>query len=223
MNFMNPEPQTSNLERRTRGPWVVRCVFGLLATGTVLAASSGAQQTNGTSTNATNSTVASDSYPTLNSFNIIQQNNIFDPFRRHITTGGPRVAKPAVDAFALTGTMSYSKGRFAFFNGTSSQYSKVLEVGGSIAGYTVKEITPTNVTLTAKDKDFQMPVGQQLRNERGTWRMSGQTIEQLIASQTNGDETEPTAAESTAPPAGANAQMSDVLKRLMQAREQELK
>ena len=66
----------------------------------------------------------------FDAFRIITDRNIFDPNRRP-----PRVNReappPAVDSFTLTGTMSYQKGFFAVFDGTSSDYHKVLEPGGT--------------------------------------------------------------------------------------------
>jgi len=116
--------------------------------------------------------------------------------------------------------MSYAKGRFAFFNGTSSDYDKVLGVGGNIAGYTVKEITATNVTLAANGKDFKMPVGRQVRKQNGNWQM-GRPVE-ITNDETNSEDAEATA-DSSAVPVGANAQVNEVLKRLMEAKAQELK
>jgi hypothetical protein len=201
---MNIEPRTS-IGQRTRGAWW--SVLGGLALGLVL--SSVAQ------TNSTNSAASKDPWPAIDTFNIIQRNNIFDPNRRpyFTPTNGGRVRQP-INAFALKGTMSYSKGRFAFFDGTSSEYNKVLGVGGVIAGYTVKDITTTNVTLSASGKDFKMLVGKQVRNSGGKWQM-GKPVE----TDENGEET----ADSQTPPAGANAQMSEILKRLMEAKAQELK
>jgi len=187
-----------------------------------MALSTGAQTNtnNTTATNIataakTNTVAAESSVPPLYSFKVIGDNNIFDPFRRpRIIRDQPAVSRRA-DAFGLTGTMSYPKGRFAFFNGSSQDYYKVLEVGGNIAGYTVKDIT-------AKGKDFEMAVGKQLRKENGNWHMLGQPYEEL-PSDTNSDDTTAASADASKAPEGANPQMSDILKRLMQAREQELK
>ena len=74
--------------------------------------------------------------------------------------------------------------------------------------------------LSANGKDFRMPVGRQVRKRNGNWQM-GAPIE-TPTDETNGDETAATA-DSSAPPAAANAQMSEVLQRLMKAREQEMK
>jgi hypothetical protein len=118
--------------------------------------------------------------------------------------------------------MSYEKGKFAFFDGASSQYKKVLEPGGTIAGYTVKNVTPKAVTLAANGKEFDMPVGTQMRNEgENGWRLSSHMDlpSDSSTSQTSGA----VAAQPSAPPTGATPEMSDVLKRLMQQREQESK
>src|SRR5689334_21617853 len=166
---MNIEHRTSNAERGTCASWLVRTALGVLAAGMVLSVSYGAQETN--------------NYPNFNAFSIIQQRNIFDPKRTGYIPQGREVRRgPRVDAFALVGTMSYAKGQFAFFDGSSSQYKKVLEPGGTIAGYTVKEITQTNVTLAANGKEFGMPVGSQMRNEgQNKWQLAGHVIEETNA------------------------------------------
>jgi hypothetical protein len=118
--------------------------------------------------------------------------------------------------------MSYAKGKFAFFDGTTDDYNKVLGVGGNIAGYTVKDITQDDVTLAANGKDFKLLVGRQVRKQNGNWQM-GRPIE-ATNDDTNVDQTEGTTSDDpSALPATANAQMSEVLKRLMAAKEQELK
>jgi hypothetical protein len=209
---MNLKPRTINLDHGGKprvSAWL--SALGVLAIG--LALSSYAQ----TKTNA----AANESpWPALESFNIIERNNIFDPNRRPPPPRGQTRTRTPLEAFALTGTMSYEKGRFAFFNGTSSAYDKVLAVGGNIAGYTVKEITSTNVTLAANGKDFKMPVGRQVRKQNGNWQM-GRPVE-ITNDETNSEEAEATG-NSSAAPVGANAQMNEILKRLMEAKAQELK
>src|SRR5579864_933699 len=74
-----------------------------------------------------------DAATSYDSFNLIWRRNIFDPNRRGIKPWQPQ-PHSKVDAFALVGTMSYSKGKFAFFDGTSPDYKKVLEPGATIAG-----------------------------------------------------------------------------------------
>jgi hypothetical protein len=120
--------------------------------------------------------------------------------------------------------MSYTKGKFAFFDGSNSQYKKVLEPGSTIAGYTVKDIAGTAVTLAANGKEFQMKVGTQLRSEGDNkWQLSDRT-EEPTNTETNGESgPETSTSTSSAPPAASSPEMSEVLKRLMQNRQQELK
>src|SRR5262245_16650 len=63
-------------------------------------------------------------------FKIITDRNIFNPQRHARVNGQERkeANRPAtVDSFSLVGTMSYAKGTFAFFDGSSSEYRKVLK------------------------------------------------------------------------------------------------
>lgn len=208
---MNTEHRTLNTEHRTRGAG--RFMLGALSVVIVGLVLGSVAQTNTPKSSATENT-----WPTFQTFNIIERNNIFDPNRYPVRTGPPRTNRQPTQAFALTGTMSYPKGWFAVFNGTGYDYQKVLGVGGVIAGYTVTDITLTNVTLAANGKSFRMPVGKQVRNSNGKWQI-GQPTESTN-DETSSDET---TADSSAVPTGANAQMSEILKRLMEAKAQELK
>jgi hypothetical protein len=209
MNFMNIQHSTFNIQHRRRGLWFVRSLAGLFAAGMALSVSSGAQETN--------------SYPPLNSFQIIGTKNIFNPNRYRQDNRTNETVRSRVDAFALVGTMSYSKGKFAFFDGSNTQYKKVLEPGGNIAGYTVKDITQTNVTLSANGKDFGMPIASQMRKQADNkWQLSGHIIEEVAADQTNGETNGESAAVESSTPSGGSPEMSDVLKKMAERRKQEL-
>jgi hypothetical protein len=105
--------------------------------------------------------------PSFDSFGVISTSNIFDPNRRRIPLTPPTNSHTD-DTFALVGTMSYSKGKFAFFDGTKPDYKKVLETGATIAGYTVTDITSKDITLAAKRTNFAIVVGTQMRIRNGT-------------------------------------------------------
>ena len=108
-------------------------------------------------------------------FTVIPERNIFDPNRRPVTRFQPRT-NTVVYWFALTGTMKYEKGLFAVFDGTSSDYHKVLETGGKIATYTVHEITHDCVKLTSGTNELELKVGMQMRrNTDGSWSMAEQS------------------------------------------------
>jgi hypothetical protein len=108
-------------------------------------------------------------------FQLIGQRNIFDPNRvpRVRTT---RSAPHVVDSFALVGTMSYPKGRFAFFDGSSPDFRKVLQLDGSIADFKVAAITPKTVTLLSGTNETILPLGIQMRrDDDGHWIVSADT------------------------------------------------
>lgn len=81
----------------------------------------------------TNASSAANSVP---SYRFIAQRSIFNP-NRYAGSGEGRLLNPqrvaAAPGFALVGTMLYERGAFAFFNGTDSQYKKVLQASGVIA------------------------------------------------------------------------------------------
>jgi len=143
-------------------------------------------------------------------FKIISERNIFDPNRSPRRGGGPPVRAKTVESVTLVGIMSYGKGDFAFFNGTSSDYKKVLKPSDTIAGYKVASISANSVKLASGEKQVELKIGSQLRREdEGEWKLSSPPETYSAASATSS--------------AGAvsDGSESEVLKRLMQRREQE--
>ena len=61
--------------------------------------------------------------------------------------------------------MTYEKGTFAFFDGTSSEYKKALKLADAIAGYKVTNIAPNGVKLASGTNELDLSVGAQLRRE----------------------------------------------------------
>jgi hypothetical protein len=106
---------------------------------------------------------------------LINDRNIFNGFRRPGETNvvGPQKIIRA-ENFDLTGTISYEKGTFAFFSGSQpDKYSKVLKVGGTIAGYKVIEIGHNSAKLEAGGQQFEMKVGMRMKRENlGPWSMT---------------------------------------------------
>jgi len=151
-------------------------------------------------------------------FKVIVDRNIFDPNR--YPRKGPFVRPPpkSVDYVSLVGTMSYEKGTFAFFDGTSSDYKKALKLSDSIAGYKVTNITPNAVKLASGTNEIDLSVGAQLRREEdGPWRLSGQVVSFSATPTSTG--TNGSASTSTGPGATSGGAESDIIKRLMQKRE----
>lgn len=163
----------------------------------------------------------------------ITDRNIFDPNRqphytstRTRTVSRPRTHSASAPAFTLVGTMSYEKGIFAFFSGNSEDLKKALMVSGKIADYTVTDIDYGRVTLesTNKTEKLELKVGDVVREENGTWQFSGQG-EVAAGSSATGSSARSSAESSSSggdngAPASASAP-NDILKKLMEKREQE--
>ena len=153
----------------------------------------------------------------LESFRIIWERNIFNPnrspynrFTRTETRREPG-RRRRIESFALVGTMSYEKGRFAFFEGSISQYQKVLEASNTIGDYTISEITTSHVKLQGTNgQAIEMPVGMQMkREEEGEW---------MLSERAETPETVRTSLSTTSSSSGGS---SEALKRLLERREQE--
>jgi hypothetical protein len=160
----------------------------------------------------------------------ITQRNIFDPSRLPRSSSARSTYRPkvsrSVPAFTLVGTMRYEKGMFVFFDGNNSDLRKVLyeSDSNSIAGYTVTEITLTGVKLQTADKKqtFQLKVGDTMRLEGKEWQLAarGASLAGTMESTTPAAEGSSPDAGSTPASAGAP---NDILKKLMEQREKELK
>ena len=148
--------------------------------------------------------------PDYSTFKLILERNIFDPNRVHRGPGSqPRPR--TVDSLTLVGIMSYEKGTFAFFDGSSSEYKKAVKLSDTIAGHKITRIEPNAVILSAGTNQVELRVGMRLhREEGGDWIVSAQQESYAAASST------PTA--SSAAPGSAD---NDVLERLRKKREQE--
>lgn len=205
---MNPMPSTQNIFRQKRGPgrpgWLRLLLALMLADGFGAVA----QQTNAP---------AGNDYA---SFRVIAERNIFDPNRYpHTTQSVRRTVNNRAPAFSLVGTMTYKRGMLAFFDGTDSDSRKVLATNGIINGYTVAEITLRGVRLESAGKSVEMRVGAQMRQEgKGEWQLAG-AGELPASTVTDGS----SASEAPAAAVDPSLEGNDVLKKLMQQREQELK
>jgi hypothetical protein len=81
-------------------------------------------------------------------------------------------SKPTFDSLVLTGTMSYEKGRFAFFDGSNPYLRRVLKVGETIGSCVLTEIAFEQVKLKAGELELELPVGRcLLREKAGQWKL----------------------------------------------------
>jgi hypothetical protein len=209
MNIQSPVRTMKAARQKTIMPWIA-CF--ILAAGLFAQAQS---------TNDSSSTTSAD----YSDFQVIVQRNIFNPSRFPSYRSGYRPPERGAPTFSLAGTMSYRKGMYAFFSGTSPEYQKALQQGGMIAGYTVTNIDFAGVHLQNAGKEVHMTVGSAMRQEGGGWVLSmpGQWNESPVTdtgSESSAATSPGTGATSTDTlPSGGAA--SDVLKRLMELRKQQ--
>ena len=156
-------------------------------------------------------------------FKIIVDRNIFDPNRAPHREKPPQVVSrsKSFDSLTLVGIMSYEKGTFAFFDGTSSEYKKALKLTDSIAGYKVTNIAPNAVKLASGTNEVELSVGAQLRREEnGPWLLAGHSAS-YVSTPSSTFTSGAAAATTTNSDAATGGADSDIIKKLMQRREKE--
>jgi hypothetical protein len=164
------------------------------------------QANSATSMDSTNSSSSLD----YSAFRLITERNIFDPNRMPHSQARPQ--PKVVESFTLVGTMAYEKGDFAFFDGNSEEYKKVLKPSDTIAGYKIQSILPDSIKLVTDTNHIDLAVGGQLRRQDdGTWTQIAAAAAYSAPPTDSGSTTDSV-------PAGPD---SDILKRLMQRREKE--
>jgi len=149
------------------------------------------------------------------SFKLIADRNIFSPTRTARSAGGGGAQRQAkVDSFSLVGVLRSDKGAFAFFDGSSSDFRKVLKADDSIAGYKVKEIATDHVEIEAGGKQTELRVGTQMRRQdEGDWQVASQL--ETYTAPTN-------ASSSSEDSDSGTGDASDLIKRLREKREKEM-
>ena len=125
----------------------------------------------------------------------ISDRNIFNPARyaRNPTAVRvPRTTSIRRKSFGLTGIIKYDLGEtpgiHAFFDGTSAEYRKACETGGTVAVFKIVDLTMDAVTLAqdSTSNTFVLKIGQQMADDgRGRWSLSAQTVS--YASSSSGD------------------------------------
>lgn len=159
----------------------------------------------------------------LESFKLIHERNIFNPNRtaRSSRGGGGDTEKPKapkVDHATLVGIMSYAKGDFAFFDGSDTNYRKTLQKDEKIAGHRIVEVAPKKVTLSMDGKNVTLSVGTQIKRvEEGPWEVAKGSDKATSTSSTG------SSASDSSSDSGSGSGEDEILKRLLQKREQESK
>lgn len=158
------------------------------------------------------------SRPDYSAFRIIAERNIFNTNRSaRVSRSSRPVERPkTVESFSLVGTMSYEKGSFAFFEGTSSAYKKVGSIQDRIAGFTIQEIRPEGVMLKDHTNQFDLTVGMRMqREDDAPWQLMASS--EVPPPSARSEET------SSSSTSSSDSSVSEILRRLKEKREKELK
>lgn len=188
----------------------------------------------------------------LEYFRIIYQNNVFDPGRRPWRPPDrreerPVVRQPQIDSVGLSGIMSYDGKFLAIFNGSSSSFQGVRNLGESIGDLKIIKVGIDEVSLAStaapKNNDeseteggtsYVLKIGESLtRQDEGPWKKSsgsGQPFRSAWSGssrssggQSPGRSPEPAqgASGGSAAEESSNAE-NDILKKLLERRKQQL-
>ncbi len=165
--------------------------------------------------------------PDFSEFRIILDRNIFATRRSGATRRRTStVTQPRrVEYFTLVGTMEYGDKKIAFFDGSMATYRRAVKVGDIFAGFKLADVSYKSVKLQNETNEIELFIGWQLRREEGdSWNVI-QQASTVVDSQTRPQLELPgsDAALSSRPASSSTSSMaSDVLRRLMERREQEL-
>lgn len=145
----------------------------------------------------------------LSDFRLIIERNIFNPNRQIKEPERPVVVTPKQDEISLVGTLVSETQRYAFFDGSSPEYSRVLAIGAEIGDGVIQTIDVSNIQLRLGEEVITVPVGKRLVREEGQpWRMQDAPRRVQSQSKNDGPREQPTPA-------------NDLLRRLMERRNQE--
>jgi hypothetical protein len=164
-------------------------------------------------------------------FRIVRTRNIFDPLRNPFVAAPvaqrpryvPQQPRRSMDYVTLTGVMVTGTESRAFFSGSQIEYDKVLPVNGEIAGAKLTKITAGGIEVDRSGKKISVAVGQ-------TVPFDGSAPGVPPAAPVDSGVPAPAAAAPGAPPTGDLPQtpnappgnISDVMRRMMERRQQQL-
>ena len=118
-----------------------------------------------------------------------------------------------IETMTLVGTLGSEKGWFAFFDGSRSEFKRVLAAGKSIGGQRIAQITSTAVTLESGTNSVCLKLGMTLQRSEDDWHLL-----------TEGDSPKtPNPASREPSLLQAGTEESDVVRRLILERERDFK
>lgn len=155
---------------------------------------------------------------------LLRERNIFNPNRRGpVREDRERTPEPEPqrESFQLIGALTTPEQQLAFFDGSNSDYRRVINVGELIAGFKVTAITTTSVQLEHDTNQIEVAVGTGMeRVGDNPWETSSAPFRSTPITSENSatNDSTDTSTESTSPSGGEE---NDILKRMLERRRQE--
>ena len=116
----------------------------------------------------------------LQDFDILHMNNIFDPNRKPYRSPGKRQdpkPEPPIDAFTVIGLMAYADRQIAVLSGSSSEYSGAFKLNDQIDNLKLISLSDKAVSFAEGEATFSVNIGTSLRRvDGGAWKESSERV-----------------------------------------------
>jgi hypothetical protein len=147
----------------------------------------------------------------LEAFALVTERNIFNPNRTARTRAVPEEKPVRTEEVALVGVVGFGAATSAVFHSADPRLKGEAAGGARLGEFTVVAVSPSAVELRAGERTYSLAVAQRLtRVEGGEWTASASPVPEARS-------------RSESAPVEVPANASEVLKRLMQQREKQLK
>ena len=116
----------------------------------------------------------------LQNFDILHINNIFDPNRKPYQPDRERQEpepEPQIDAFTVIGLMAYADRQIAVLSGSSSEYSGAFKLNDQIDNLKLISLSDKAVLFAEGEATFNVDIGTSLRRvDGGAWKESSERV-----------------------------------------------
>ena len=116
----------------------------------------------------------------LQDFDILHINKIFDPNRKPYQPDRKRQEpepEPQIDAFTVIGLMAYADRQIAVLSGSSSEYSGAFKLNDRIDNLKLISLSDKAVLFAEGEATFNVDIGTSLRRvDGGAWKESSERV-----------------------------------------------
>jgi hypothetical protein len=159
-------------------------------------------------------------------FKIVANRNIFDSERTPSQEGDPRpraVPKDPPEEFRLVGVMISGKNSTAFFDGSRSDYKGQWKRGDIIAGFKIRIIRTSGLLLEKDSRRMVMTVASVMKkNDQNGWELSKSATHVSKSPEPASSSPQDAKGGVKVEVKGSEASGSDILKKLIERRRQEV-